>query len=401
MSRLNESRDIAWIIVAAFGLIAAGVVSPKQATGEASRTTDDLWTRTKRVFAQNEPHRARYPGIAKTAAGQIVVLYTKVTTEQEAAGRGQIMVIRSNDEGQTWSKAQVVYTSQTGQPRAVGSLTQLRSGQLCATVTEMDREQRPVSVRLITSKDGESWHTGSPISFPGLSEGAWLCPHGQLIETSTGDLLMTGYGPGLPGATKGKMSAVLVRSENGGRSWDTPTIIAARENTDYTHTAAVQLDDGSLLAVYGAGNEIFRSSSEDGGDTWSSPELTLAGREPHLLQIDGNAIACVGSHGGPLEGRSWGHSWIAFSYNDGESWRCDRKVIEHPGEPGGHLGWPSGLALDAENVMVPYGHTQRPVRSQDGPHIPGPASAESERIEIAFFHREEPFHHIFIMAHHR
>ena len=163
MSRLNEYRDIAWIIVAAFGLIAAGVVSPQRAAAEASRTTDDLWTRTKRVFAQNERLRARYPGIAKTAAGQIVVLYTKVTTEQEATGRGQIMVIRSNDEGQTWSKAQVVYTSQTGQPRAVGSLTQLRSGQLCATVTEMDREQRPVSVRLITSKDGESWHTGSPI----------------------------------------------------------------------------------------------------------------------------------------------------------------------------------------------------------------------------------------------
>jgi len=104
-----------------------------------------------------------------------------------------------------------------------------------------------------------------------------------------------------------------------------------------------------------------------------------------LVGIDDLGLACLGS-----QGAGWGHLWVAFSYDAAQSWRCDRKVMEHPGEPGGHFGWASGLALDEEHLVVAFGHTQRPVRSLDGPEAPAPASPEAERITVVFFERDDP-----------
>lgn len=76
-----------------------------------------------------------------------------------------------------------------------------------------------------------------------------------------------------------------------------------------------------------------------------------------------------------------------FSYDTGETWRCDRKVAEHPGEPRGRLGWPVALALDESHLVVAIGKTQVPSSVLDGP-AERPIAREEERIEVVFFQRE-------------
>ena len=90
-------------------------------------TSDDLWSRTKRVFTWDAPHRARYPSIERTVEGELIVLFTSISQEQEKTGVGELMLLRSSDDGGTWSDPVSVYVGQQGEPRSMGSLTRLPS----------------------------------------------------------------------------------------------------------------------------------------------------------------------------------------------------------------------------------------------------------------------------------
>ena len=98
------------------------VMSPLVGRSTAMAESDDLWSWVNRVFAYEAPRRARYPSLARSQAGELVVLFTHVTEEQEAAGRGDIMMIRSADEGESWSAPTKIYQAETGEPRTMGTL---------------------------------------------------------------------------------------------------------------------------------------------------------------------------------------------------------------------------------------------------------------------------------------
>lgn len=115
-------------------------------------TSDDLWSRTRRVFTWDAPHRARYPSMTQSSEGELIILFTAVNQEQENASVGELMLLRSSDDGQTWSDPTPVYTGQNGEPRSMGSLIQLPSGELMAVVSEMRKSPQPESVCVIRSK---------------------------------------------------------------------------------------------------------------------------------------------------------------------------------------------------------------------------------------------------------
>ena len=360
----------------------AGILSGGSG-GVEMKASDDLWTRTHRVFACEAGHRARYPSIARNAAGELVVLFTQVSEEQESAGGGDVVMIRSGDRGETWSEAVRVYEGEAGEPRTMGSLTTLASGELLTVVTETGKDGGPVSVRMLRSGDGgRNWEAGESGGHAGAVDAR---PHGRLVELADGTLIMPVYGVAGEG-DGGKLWAGIARSHDGGATWGRElSIIAADAGRDFRNPVVLSTSGESMVAIVESGEELWRVRSGDGGRTWSGPEQVLLGREPALVRIEGGALACLASKGG-----QWGYIWAAFSCNDGESWRCDRKVMEHPGEPGGHFGWATGLALDRENLIVVFGETRRPVRSMDGPEAAAPPSPEAERITVVFFEREAP-----------
>ena len=88
----------------------------------------DAWERVQRVSVYDSTRRTRYPSIARTANGTLLVLFTRQTEEQKLAGRGDLLVARSKDNGETWGEPIVVSESRAGELRAIGTLTTLRSG---------------------------------------------------------------------------------------------------------------------------------------------------------------------------------------------------------------------------------------------------------------------------------
>jgi len=328
--------------------------------------SDDLWSRTHRVFAYDAPRRARYPSIARNEAGDLIVLFTQVSEQQEAGGVGDVMM--------------KVYEGKAGEPRTYGTLATLASGRLVATAAQMGAGPAPRAVHLLTSDDGgANWQASGPLAFPGVT---WASPYGRLMEDEQGTLVMSvEAGLGADQGRKDKACVGLVRSSDGGQSWGDFSVIAADPAKSFTQPAVLAAGDNSLVAIVHRGERLYRCESKDGGYQWTIPQQVLLGREPQLVRITDQALACVS-----CRGDWWGFILVSFSYNDGKSWRCDRKVMEHPGEPGGHFGWPVALALDADHLITVFGHTQLPSSSMDAP-APRPIAEEEERIEVVFFER--------------
>lgn len=356
----------------------AGVM-PNTGVGAEPDLSGRLWRRTGRVVACETPHRARYPSLARNAAGEVVLLFTQASREQEAAGRGDLMMIRSADGGATWSGPARVCEGTVGEPRTMGTLTRLSSNRLIAAVAEIGAATGPERIRLLVSDDdGRTWRAGEPIALPGLKD---ACPYGRLLEQPDQGLAMAVYGTH---PESGRQAAGLLRSADAGLNWGQFSLIAADADRNMTHPALLRTGAETMVAVVVSGEQMFRCESTDAGHTWTAPEQTLLGREPFLFRVDDSTVACLGA-----KGTGWGHIWIGFGGQNARNWRCDRKVVEHPGEPGGHFGWATGLALDSQTVLVAFGHTRRPVRSLDGPDVPAPPSPEAEGIEVVFFEREE------------
>jgi len=358
------------------------VLAAAQTTGDAAEKGSELWNRTHRVFAYNSPRRARYPSVARNRKGELILLFTRANKEQEEARLGDVMMIQSGDKGETWTGPSKIYAGEVGEPRTRGTLVVLSAGKLVAAVAEMDEKGKTKKVCLLTSQDGgHKWKVSPPLKFTGVK---WASPSGRLIEQADGTLLMP-VEAGLPGgaADKEKTSAGLMRSTDGGKNWGDFSVIASDPKANFTQPTMLTTGDNSLVALVNRSGSLLRCESEDGGYHWSSHEQVMEGRDPYLVRIHDEALACVSLR---HEGK-WGQMKVAFSYDNAGSWRCERLFLFHTGTVAGHYGWPGGLALDADHILIAFGHPQKPLPALDGP-LPNPPTEEEERIEVVFFERD-------------
>ena len=358
-------HSILYFLVVLFLLIgtATAVVSARN----VGAVSDDVWNRTHRVFAYEAPRRARYPSLALDQEGRLLLLLTQISQDQEQAGQGDVVMIRSADKGETWSAPTRIYEGKIGEPRTMGTLARLSSGKLLAVVAEFVRDGKPEQVRLLSSENGgESWEVSGALQFPGVN---WASPYGRLVE-GPGDVLLMPVEAELPrDGGKPKISVGLMRSIDGGKTWGDFSLIAL----GFRQPTVLTTDENSLVAIVHASDTLHRSRSVDGGFHWTDPEQILLGEEPYLVRITDRALACVS-----------GARRISFSYDHAESWRCQRTVgIGNTG----HSGWPTALATDADHVLIAFGRSQVPNGQVDLP-LSRPVSEEEERIEVVFFERD-------------
>ena len=248
------------------------------------------WERVVRVAVYNAPRGARYPSIARATDGSLLVLFTRQTAEQEKAGRGDLVLVRSADGGKTWSEAKRVYQGKDGEPRAIGTMTVLKSGRILAPFAEwINGGTQSVLRVLVSGDDGENWSAVEPKTDSPL---AWLSPSGRLIETEDGRLVMSVHGCVSAADLKATIHGCgLLRSRDGGKTWGDFSVIFRhgpkppedpQPDPRYTEIDVLPLDDGRWLAVsrteFGCigpkliGAQLSRSFSEDRGRTWSPPE---------------------------------------------------------------------------------------------------------------------------------
>jgi len=420
-------RVLAAVIGAGFLLFAAGC-----AVSGGVRRTLDSWDRVARVSAYDSPRRARYPSITKARDGSLVVLFTRQTADQERAGLGALMVVRSADAGRTWSDARVVFEGKAGEPRAINTMATLADGRIIAPFAELGRAQATSTVRMLASDDGgDTWQVDD---MKVTSPLAWWAPCGKVIETGDGTLVMPVYGA----ASQEDLAATihncgLLRSHDGGKTWGDfswiarasgPVIGAAAESRfSFEGPSVLPLADGRWLAMVsarrlnkagtgptesnegpGSPQELCRLWTSDQGRTWTKPQQFAPGNWPCLARIDQYAF-CVNTIWA-----AWSDMRLMVSNNGFASFfrevRVDtlewlrgmhNRMEEVPSPPTvphlapewsfEHYGFPSAVALDEDNLIVVYGRTQRGSGQIDRDPEKVSIPLEKERIHATFFRR--------------
>ena len=402
---------------------------------ESSQSNDATeWQREKRVQVYNSVRRARYPSIIKSADGALMVLFTRQTEDQENAQRGDLVLVRSTDAGQSWSEDQVVFEAKLGEPRAVGTMTRLADDRIIAPFAELSEDLTKSIVRILhRDANANDWQVSDVRADCPF---VWWAPCGQVLETDNGDLVMPVFGATSTQRLEGTIHDTgLLRSADGGVTWGEfrpiaiggTAVIGAAPTTRFSFqgvsvvpltespgrpwlatvtarrlnkagTGPTVVDEGP-----GAPQIVCRLWSTDEGRTWTHPDQLTPGGWPCAASVGGSTVLASTSWSG------WGDIRLIVSRDGLKSfhqmlpmmtlgWTRGRKdkpqeaplppTVPYLGEqwPYEHYGFPSIVALDQDNMMAVFGRPQRGDSQIDGPEtLEIPASRE--RIQAVFYRR--------------
>jgi len=146
----------------------------------------------------------------------------------------------------------------------------------------------------------------------------------------------------------------VVRSADGGRSWDRPVEVARRDGSEFEEPSLIRLPSGRLLMLMrdNGTRHLHRCTSDDDGRSWSAPEpLPIAGYPPHLLLLSDGRVLCTYGWRRPDYGIR-----AVLSADGGETWDIERTIAIRGGLPNGNLGYPCTIRdTDGSLFTVYYG----------------------------------------------
>lgn len=256
-----------------------------------------------------------FPVLTQALNGAIVAVLRGGAGHLGLAGR--IEVIRSLDQGRTWSPPLVVADSERDDrnpalgvsPQGTLVLAYHCQGNYDAEgnyVRDAESRADRVEVMVTRSHDaGLTWETPYPLGLDSLCNGS---PFGKIVTLADGTLIMAIYHPN---------GSFIVRSHDDGMTWGEPILLATKKN----ETALVALPNNTLVAVMRGEDEqqaLHSTRSTDGGYTWSAPiQITGTRQHPGDLVVlrDGALLLTYGNRNPPyrIEGlvsRDYGQSWL-------------------------------------------------------------------------------------------
>ncbi|WP_165808007.1 sialidase family protein [Microbacterium sp. TPD7012] len=260
----------------------------------------------------------RFPGAAKLLDGTIVAAYYEGPSH--GATNGLIKLVRSSDDGLTWSSP-ILVTDQTHDPRGP-QLTTLNDGTLLLTYFYMEWTATPYVAHgtfVMRSTDGGlTWSSPSAVGtqmscacgpvWPDSYAGGWSAHKGPIVELASGDLLIPLYGTT---PTDSRIRATVVRSTDGGVTWDAANEVTLGVGSiSYLEPNLSVLPSGELVATIRTSatpRKLYLSRSFDNGFTWTTPSATDIPAEAHsqIVLDDGSVLLTYGNPnlpGRPTEG---------------------------------------------------------------------------------------------------
>ncbi len=327
-----------------------------------------------------------WPTVARLQSGELMVVVS-AGRERHVCPFGQVHLIRSADDGQSWTGPEILANGPLDDRDA--GILQTRGGTVlvnwftsiaalnaleraeaegeealrklgddgyisrCRKVRVMLSEaviRRELGVWMVRSTDGgRSWKKKIKVA-----EGAGS-PHGP-TQLADGTLLFVGNWRDctVAAATKPPVTTLGARlSEDDGRTWRLIGEIPERPGDvpgSYHEPHAVQLPDGRIVVHIRNHNEqdrghLLQSESSDGGRTFSVPRDTgLVGLPAHLLVLrDGRLLSTYGYRVLPSGNRA------AISEDGGRTWSEPMVLDEKP--LGRDLGYPSSVELAAGSIL--------------------------------------------------
>ena len=331
-----------------------------------------------------DPHGySAWPTILKCQNGELLIAFceamrrTARLTHADPSFYG--MIIRSNDQGESWSE----------QPEVIGDylyygmddpgITQLSDGRILvnafrrsfAPAASVDKR---VDVRFTRVKPYQ-WATGynddMTYIFHSLDNArTWLepvkadvspfksgCQLRPIVELPDGTLLLPCYeefNRPSPSGSKMTWTAFALRSRDRGRSWGEPAVIGAHgvHGIGYNEPALIHLPSGKTVALLrtGPAGLLYQSSSFDLGRTWSAPDKTpMWGYPAHLwLLPDGRLLATYGHRREPFGIRA------CLSSDEGKSWSIENEIVLRDDLKNRDLGYPTTTQLDDGTLLTAY-----------------------------------------------
>lgn len=268
-------------------------------------------------------------------------------TDISAPTGGRSMLIRSTDEGRTWSKPETIIDTPADDRHP--SFAELPDGTvLCTFFTypgQGDFAEYPElahRTNILRSTDGgRTW--GKPILLP--SPFIADATDGPPIVLKDGSVLLAIYGSEKMGVPE---QIGIFRSTDSGKTWKLLSVV--KSDHEMSEPTVAQLPDGHLVLVTRPEGDICWS--DDGGMTWTKPvSVGMRMYEPGLITLrDGALLLINGSYnaGGGLH--------ATFSTDGGKTWVApapDRGFVVDKSV----YGYGKGIELPDGSVFIAYINT--------------------------------------------
>jgi hypothetical protein len=336
-----------------------------------------------------------WPGITRASNGDIIVAASE--RKFHCCPYGREVIIRSKDNGETWSLPMEVYNSEMDDRDA--NLLTLKDGTLvlswftsnafetcgwterASRATDKMREELLGTWMLRSHDNGVTWEE-KPSRIP---VGMHISP----VELSDGSLISIGWDFRFSNDPTNK-NLCAYKSFDQGKNWKKSCDIECGRRTDVNEPELNEnhvLDTGSgnLVALFRkCGDYLRQAFSADYGKTWTKPEATkIWGFPAQMTKLSNGSILCVYGHRRtPYSIRG------VLSRDNGKTWDTDNifTIYEWADEP--DMGYPSSLEVAPGEILTVFYCSRRDtLKNNHRTHIGRQKQSEGSSPEGILFVR--------------
>jgi sialidase-1 len=345
--------------------------------GLRARATPATKVLDTRVISHQPDLYHGWPTVTRRANGQLLVVWSG-GREQHVCPFGRVDLMRSHDEGETWTWPRTLLDGPIDD-RDAGILETAKGSLLVTTFTSLAYESYALD-KARTKKAGE------PGAWPPEKMDRWLAVHNRLtrdqrqaelgqwmIRSADGGITWSERFPSIVNSPHGPMQLRDGRllypgkelwtgdrrvgvsvSTNDGQSWQWLAAIPTRAGDDrknYHELHGVETASGRLIVHLRNHNkanagETLQSESTDGGASWSVPHsIGVWGLPSSLTRLrDGRLLMSYGHRRKPYGNQA------RLSADEGRTW-SEPLLISGDGA-GGDLGYPSTVELADGSLLT-------------------------------------------------
>lgn len=268
-------------------------------------------------------HTYRIPAIVRTSSGVLLAFCEGRKSNDHDAGDIDLLMKTSRDDGQSWSSQVVIHEEGDEQSITIGNpcpVVDTESGNILLLFTRNNAR----AFQIESQDDGKTWSSPREISasfqdFPFPWKRLGIGPVNG-IQTKTGRLVIPVW---LNDKIGENYRSASVYSDDHGATWKAGGIVSP-DLVNANECAIAELSSGKLYMSLRTKDSRKRrgvSFSEDGGETWSSPQIVDALIDPicqgGLLQLNQSDTLAFSNPASTKRA----NMTLRFSHDQGRSWK--------------------------------------------------------------------------------